>query len=44
MNENSPWWGRIGCGILLLSAAIAVGIILLLGWGFVEVIQWVTSK
>jgi len=38
------WWRRLGCLILLASAAFAAGFILLLGWGFVEVIQWVTSK
>jgi hypothetical protein len=44
MDENSPWWGRLGCGILLLSALTAFAIIGLIGWGFVEIIQWVTSK
>lgn len=44
MEPEDVWWRRLGCAILLLSAAIAVGIIILLGWGFVEMVQWVTSK
>ena len=35
---------RLGCAIIVMASLILWGIIILLGWGFVEVIQWVTSK
>ena len=35
---------RIGCLFILVASAILWGILILLGWGFVEIINWITSK
>jgi len=35
---------KLGMGVLLTILVIILGIIGLFGWGFVEFIQWVTSK
>lgn len=35
---------RIGCLFVIGASILLWGIIILLGWGFVEIIQWITSK
>ncbi len=37
-------WKGIGCLFILVASAILWGILILLGWGFVEIINWITSK
>jgi len=35
---------RIGCLFIIFASIILWGILILLGWGFVEIVQWITSK
>jgi hypothetical protein len=43
-NNNDSVWEKVGMGIVVLIVVLLIAIIGLFGWGFIELIQWITSK
>lgn len=46
-DANDKWFKALwtmSIGAFIIAAVSAFGVIMLLGWGFIEVINWVVTK